>query len=746
MPKVTLSTIGSRYGSIDALNNNFDEIEDAIENTLSRDGTSPNEMLANFNMGGNRIINVQPGISPSDVVTLSQLTQASSDVFVSNTETVVATENQTNITFTSLTYSPGLNALLVFVNGSKQRLSFDYNETSPTTIAFLQPLNGGDIVEAVTSVPTSTVAIESVGSSFTQVGTYEATGGETNVASPVGSFLQGQNHLKIYRNGVFQTIYQDYNESGAGDSISFITPLEPLDKITFVKNSVGEELVVQPASVIPYIPAGTGAVSTNVQAKLREFVSVKDFGAVGGGVTDDTAAIQAADAEAASTGKTVYFPDGIYPANALLQTTGWHMAGNACILYNGPTEGECVRLTANQTTSGTIRIDLGGLEPRTGFYLAGNDNTIEEVEISNVVSSNLAWVVRSFYVAGNDNLIKSCVFRSHVNTGNTNNSSPQALVVDGTADGNDFNYVYAEDCRSSVTNSSTGDNSYGRVVSRLAKDNGFYAVAGRSTVDEINYKGNDNVCGFRSGADVTIGSVHILESQSTSIFFGDCGDITIGDIFVMDNRKEVLHLNLADTGHIKIGSIQGTLINTAIFAMPAASGTVRSLSIGRIDLEVKIDSLTGWSQNSWIEITACEELHLNDVRIDATLTGITGSGFFYARFPTTIYDSVINTFRVYFYDSDGITIHPTRTFFALDVTAGKTLVLEGVLNSSAALRSANYSTFQPGRLVGGAAPVAGTWRRGALVWRESPSAAAAPGWMCVASGTPGTWAAMANLA
>jgi polygalacturonase len=31
-----------------------------------------------------------------------------------------------------------------------------------------------------------------------------------------------------------------------------------------------------------------------VQAKLRETVSVKDFGAVGNGVADDTAAIQAA--------------------------------------------------------------------------------------------------------------------------------------------------------------------------------------------------------------------------------------------------------------------------------------------------------------------------------------------------------------------------------------------------------------------------------------------------------------------
>jgi hypothetical protein len=45
-----------------------------------------------------------------------------------------------------------------------------------------------------------------------------------------------------------------------------------------------------------------------VQSKLRETVSVKDFGAVGDGVTDDTAAIQAA----VNVGGDVFFPKGIY--------------------------------------------------------------------------------------------------------------------------------------------------------------------------------------------------------------------------------------------------------------------------------------------------------------------------------------------------------------------------------------------------------------------------------------------------
>jgi len=64
---------------------------------------------------------------------------------------------------------------------------------------------------------------------------------------------------------------------------------------------------------VSYLPAGSGAVDTNVQAKLRETVSVTDFGAVGDGVTDDLVAIQrCVDAVGVAGGGTVFFPNGNY--------------------------------------------------------------------------------------------------------------------------------------------------------------------------------------------------------------------------------------------------------------------------------------------------------------------------------------------------------------------------------------------------------------------------------------------------
>jgi hypothetical protein len=48
---------------------------------------------------------------------------------------------------TGLTYTTGNNSLKVFVNGSKQIVSVNYNETNSTTVTFPSGLNVGDVVE-----------------------------------------------------------------------------------------------------------------------------------------------------------------------------------------------------------------------------------------------------------------------------------------------------------------------------------------------------------------------------------------------------------------------------------------------------------------------------------------------------------------------------------------------------------------------------------------------------------------------
>jgi hypothetical protein len=69
------------------------------------------------------------------------------------------------------------------------------------------------------------------------------------------------------------------------------------------------------AAGVGYTQGGISAVTRTVQDKLRDAVSVKDFGAVGDGVTDDINAFVAAY----NTGKGVFVPDGSYIVNVATQ-------------------------------------------------------------------------------------------------------------------------------------------------------------------------------------------------------------------------------------------------------------------------------------------------------------------------------------------------------------------------------------------------------------------------------------------
>lgn len=76
MAKLILNDIGSfSQTAITTINQNHAATEAAMENTLSRDGTAPNQMTADFDMNGNDILNVEKA-------TIQTLSSGSSDVDV----------------------------------------------------------------------------------------------------------------------------------------------------------------------------------------------------------------------------------------------------------------------------------------------------------------------------------------------------------------------------------------------------------------------------------------------------------------------------------------------------------------------------------------------------------------------------------------------------------------------------------------------------------------------------------------
>lgn len=78
MAKLTLNDIASGFQSTTAANTNNALIEAALENTLSRDGASPNQMESDFDMNSNRILNLPDPIDPGEPVTLRVYDAASS--------------------------------------------------------------------------------------------------------------------------------------------------------------------------------------------------------------------------------------------------------------------------------------------------------------------------------------------------------------------------------------------------------------------------------------------------------------------------------------------------------------------------------------------------------------------------------------------------------------------------------------------------------------------------------------------
>ena len=222
MPKVPLSTITSGYGTVDALNANFDAIEAAFDNTLSRDGDTPNQMQANLDMNGNLILNQGNPIT-------------------------VEGFNWEGQWLTATTYQVG------------------------------------DV-------------IQQAGSAYICV-----------VAHTSGVFATD---LAASR---WQLVAQANLPTQTGNSGKYLTT-------NGTSASWGD---------VRYTPLGTGAVQRTVTSKVQEFVSVKDFGAVGDGVTNDTAAIQAAiDAVASIGGGQVFFEEGVY-----LITSG--LIANIGVILNG---------------------------------------------------------------------------------------------------------------------------------------------------------------------------------------------------------------------------------------------------------------------------------------------------------------------------------------------------------------------------------------------------------------------------
>lgn len=117
---------------------------------------------------------------------------------------------------------------------------------------------------------------------------------------------------------------------------------------------------------VGYTPAGSGAVATTVQAKLRQTISVQDFGAVGNGIADDTVAINAALTYGTINGAIVYLPEGQYKITSTIIVDRCTLVGTGVYKRDDLARGSFFLIT--DTVNHAVSLRTGGEIIGCNFY------------------------------------------------------------------------------------------------------------------------------------------------------------------------------------------------------------------------------------------------------------------------------------------------------------------------------------------------------------------------------------------
>jgi len=206
-----------------------------------------------------------------------------------------------------------------------------------------------------------------------------AASGTVDVSST--PYTVGGNNLTVYINGVHQS---DYTETDPNTIDFGANTLEVGDKILVIVSELISEVGLTTADQINYTPAGTGAVTTNVQDKLREFVSVKDFGAD----PANSAAVNTTAIESALESSAVnLWIDGTYQVNpmSVTLTADKVIRGGGTLVYAG----------AQDNDSRVLVVEAAGYSWDSDLSTDGNNLICSGVHVTTNAPSDLCSIKTS---------------------------------------------------------------------------------------------------------------------------------------------------------------------------------------------------------------------------------------------------------------------------------------------------------------------------------------------------------------
>ena len=385
----------------------------------------------------------------------------------------------------------------------------------------------------------------------TPLTTYTSASGLVNNTNPV--ILDSRGEASVW---LGDTSYKLKLTSATDVEIWTVDNIDVTSALTTLAASNG-------SSLVGYVQTGTGAVATTVQARLRQSLSVKDFGATGDGTTDDTTAIQ--NALNAGTGRSVYFPAGTYRfSSTLLVKTKTTLIGdgmNKSILKLTSGFGAGTTAIRNDIITGTVDVYYDTDLEFYGLTFDGNNNStrtgelvaiakVQNVTFSNcgfqnhtyialALTANSNMIVTECYFTNNGRPIPSTVSAPALWTAATVLGTPYDVRVENNFFyDNNWSAAYFMPTRGSFTNNNCINNGESTV---FCNSTGAYLRIENNTIDGTT-RSNISGSGIECGAPYTIITGNtIVGCAAEGIALTDVQNVTIADNLIFNNGQDTAY-------------------------------------------------------------------------------------------------------------------------------------------------------------------------------------------------------------
>jgi hypothetical protein len=631
-----------------------------------------------------------------------------------------------------------------------------------------------------------------------------ATAGQTVFTLTTMQYQPGTNSLSVFVDGVNQygpgALYAYVETSST--VVTFTSGLHVGADVKFTTTAINSSSATD-AEQVSYTPPFTGGVVTNVEAKLAQTVSVKDFGAKGDNSTDDSAAINAASLYASTSGVGLYFPPGTYLAKNLFVYTNsyWKGASRASVIKLLSSSGVNDVLIKNKNCGTDINGSDAAFPGDNNIVLdslsfdgnkAGQTNQISliywrRVQFSRIVGCRL--FNSSGLAFDGCNAIDSNVIDGNLFQNNYGNDirilwvSNRNIITNNTiiganlppVDGGESGAVYNDAIIISAVNV-TGSVNFNCAENILANNVIKGKIVGLRLDGAFETIVKGNIFGSQTGATII--------TQQTGIFFCDGLNIVSNNI-TCESTTASGSIVLTATKRVSIvGNVMFSITLPPIYIGSSSENSIMTISANNISFTSPQDNadciyiLDGAATNivgnnlrhgrNGINVpqpTIGVELRGLNIQsneiIGCKRFGITigNNGVGRVIRDLTIKDNVIsgcatlaaNTYDSIFVEQSGGAITDVyidgNATFDYDTNTRDHVRISGTIINIVVEPNIKAIGLN-GVLVTGyfnASPGAGTWYAGQRIYNFTPTAGSFEGWICTVSGPPGTWKTFGSI-